>query len=223
MPIPNFRISYLRIPMLSALAVSAALLGAVGCSGSARSSVDDPQLPENTGAISAKLTSAPADVKCVVIHTSDFHVPTVLIDVTPGQSFTQRLAPLATGWLSLWGSAYDKPCDAVKEADPVAYGADSGGGYPPLQDASAPDSPTWTADTTYVNVLAGQTTPATLRFHQPGGVDINIDFDNCDNSWGNASCPGQDGGPWSGNDQDAGPFPGPDASPPQGVDAAMPW
>ncbi len=218
-----------RLALVAALASSSALIGAVGCSGAGATNLVDEPLPENTGAISARLASAPADVQCVEIHTSDYRNSTIYIDVVPGQSTTKRIAPVSTGYVQIWGAAYNRPCNSYPYPYPYPTadaGVEAVDGGP---SSYGGDAPTWEADPTYVNVQAGQTTQATLRFHQPGSLDVTIDWDNCDPNT-NWSCGTQDGGPVvidAGPDfpeADAGPTPPPsvDGGPIQEGDAGAP-
>jgi hypothetical protein len=83
-----------------------------GCSGSSPGgSASTTPLPENTGRIVAQLVDVPADVLCVDITTSDYqYTPEVRVDVSPGSTTTVDIAPLAPGWVSLSGRAYNVPC-----------------------------------------------------------------------------------------------------------------
>jgi hypothetical protein len=132
-------------------------------------------LPENTGAIAARLTNVPADVQCIQIFTSDFHVSEVDTNVTPGTTATILIAPLSPGFVELNGRALNHPCNQF------VFDGGFGGGGDASDDGGLTfgNGVTWEASPAFVNVIPGQVTSVDLHFHQPGGVNVNIDFDNC--------------------------------------------
>lgn len=139
-----------------------------GCS-AANDGGSNGRMPENTGAIVARLTNVPADVQCVQIFTSDFNVFEVQTDVTPGSTATILIQPLSPGFVQLSGRALNHACNQF------VFGGDASddGGL------TFGNGVTWEATPTFVNVIPGQVTSIDLHFHQPGSVNVNVDFDNC--------------------------------------------
>jgi hypothetical protein len=175
--------------LLGVVGAVAATAPLVGCSGQAGGGAQGKALPENTGAIVARLSNIPADVQCITLQTSDSLTSYIQQDVTPGGDATIELAPLNPGYLWLSGQAYNHPCESwyVGGEDGGVYGgSSSGGGSSSSSGGGADPGLTWEATPTYVNVLVGQTTETTLHFHQLGTLDVNVSFDNdtCDNSFG---------------------------------------
>jgi hypothetical protein len=205
--------SLFAVPLLGALAA---------CSGSIEpGSHGNEELPEGMGALESKILSVPADVRCVVVQSSDYRASYTRVDVTPGESATIRLAPLAPGWIYLYGEAYDLPCsaldypypppsvDAGPDAEGTTGGSTTGGWTGGTTSGSTggttggwqPPRPTWQADSVNAFVQPGQTASARLVFRRLGGIDVSIDFEEgCDPS--TSFCPGPDGGVDGG---DAGP------------------
>jgi hypothetical protein len=108
----------------------------------------------------ARLTIVPSDVQCVEITGYDGRYIDVRTDVTPGSSPTILIKPVDPGSVTLSGQAFSVPCSETY------YYVEAG------------DAVTWVADPTSVEVFAGRTTEAQLHFHQLGGVDVGVSFDN---------------------------------------------
>jgi hypothetical protein len=172
------------------VAMLAAVSGlAAGCTATVDGPSAGTHVSQSTGALVASLIDIPSDVLCVDISTSDYqYTPDVRVDVVPGTTNSVTVSPLAPGYISLSGVAYDVPCSEAPSSQ-YYYGyydnvyAVDGGAY----DAGR-ILPTWVADSTSTTVVAGETTPVELRFHQLGGLNVNVTFDNCNSDASDPAC-----------------------------------
>jgi hypothetical protein len=155
-----------------------ALAAVVACSQGGGGSTST--LGEHTGGVTLKFTSIPADVHCVEVDTSDYGTPRVRVDVAPSTQANVAIAPLKPGDVYLWGTAYNESCEAL------ASGGDGG------SEGGAYSNVSWTANGTDVQVYPGTYTQAELTFHQLGGVDVGVNFDNCIDGGSGSNC--ADGG-----------------------------
>lgn len=140
--------------------VAAVSLGSAACSQSAPAGGGgEGTFDDSTGALVAHMKKIPEDVRCIEIQTSDWHASQVRVDVEPGTEATLRIAPLAPGYVSFWGTAYGVPCwDIWGDGGPAS-------------------NETWNADYASAYVTAGQATPVTLTFRHLGSADVSVDFD----------------------------------------------
>ena len=147
-------------------------LGAVAQGACSSGQGSTEPLPEGTGAIVAALSRVPGDVRCVQIQTSDYRTPVVRANVSPNESATIRIAPLGAGYVSLSGYAFAGACDAWDDAGLTQ---------------------TWEASPITAYVEAGRTNYAQLTFRRPGGLQVDVDFEEpCDCDGGQFG--GADGG-----------------------------
>jgi hypothetical protein len=209
MPNQSLLQSYFRNARSVHYFLAFAALGAFAASGLASCSSgsgNEEPLPEGTGAIVASLSKVPDDVRCVQIHTSDWRTPYVQAEVTPGSSASIRIAPLSAGYITLWGAAYSGSCGALH--------------------GEAGANQTWEATPVSAQVQPGRTNYAQLTFRRLGGLEVNVEFEECpcDEALVDAGVPGcecgdVDGGPI---DFDAGPPIDFDANLVEGWDSASP-